>query len=158
MPAMTSGATWGLWMSTPSAGVPSTARSWCPRGVSYESAPRPGSCGPPGRSQTSPEPSCLLTSSPPSSRGPRAGPGWGVQDCRPEKAEIRHSGPLLLSGADWHPSAEWWQSVFRILLCLPSHPCQVHRLEGLPHETAGGLQDTSCGLPYQGLAEHPGVS
>lgn len=33
-PAMTSGATLGQWTSTPLAGVPSTARSWCPHGVS----------------------------------------------------------------------------------------------------------------------------
>ena len=26
-------------------------------------------------------------------RGRRAGPGWGIQDCRAEKAEIRYSGP-----------------------------------------------------------------
>lgn len=34
MPAMTSGVTWERWTSTPLAGVPSTARSWCPHGVS----------------------------------------------------------------------------------------------------------------------------
>lgn len=43
----------------------------------------------------------------------------------------------------------------RILLCLHSHPRQVHRLEGLPHEAVGGLQDASRGLPHQGLARSP---
>lgn len=36
-----------------------------------------------------------------------------------------------------------------------SHPRQIHRLEGLPHETAGGLQDASRGFSYQGLAPSP---
>lgn len=43
----------------------------------------------------------------------------------------------------------------RILLCLHSHPRQVHRLEGLPHEAVGGLQDASRGFPHQGLARSP---
>lgn len=157
MPAMTSGATWELWMSTPLVGVPSTAKSWCPHGVSwFLGGPRQKGCH---LSHVRPE------QNPPASSVPEA--LWWIQavelsfigggHCWLQEAEKVVQSLYQSLGWLWGPLSAGVLAAYNqaSACCFHSDPCQVHRLEGLPHEAAGGFQDASGGFPYQGLAVSP---
>lgn len=51
---------------------------------------------------------------------------------------------------------QWASNMSCYSLFLYSHPRQVHRLEGVPHEKAGGSKDHPCGFPHQGKGEGQG--
>lgn len=119
--------------------------------------PRPGSCGPLGEVQTSPEPSLpphFLSSL-------LQAPGQvrlGVRTARPEKAEIRHSGPRCSLGQTGTRQQSGGSLYLEFCSLSPAIHAKFTDWKGYLMKRLVGSRTLPVDFHIQGLAEHPGVS